>query len=166
MILIISRSFLLRIFCEKNLLWSKQVFINKFLIFWPKSRLQTLIFYFSYFRDLFFESDYDQLEHHSFAHLLVATKKIISSGASKHFLKKKKIMLSCFLPSRDFKSLISLFSYFKNLFFKSDSYQFEELFFVYLLLVTRKKIPHRAQACIYWKKKKFSIFDPNRDVKH
>ena len=68
--------------------------------------------------------------------------------------------------STNTKRCSSNFTCFKNLFFNSDSDQLEELSFVHLLIVPRKKkLPHMVRAWFFFQNLNFHFFWPNRDFK-
>ena len=86
---------------------------------------------------------------------LIATKKIISSGASTHFL--NKIILPVFQPNRNFKRFFPHFVL-QRLFLKSDAYQLKEINFAHLLAVTRKNFTSYVGNMCFFYKKIFFIF--------
>ena len=66
------------------------------------------------------------------------------------FFEQKKLFF--FYPIRDSKRLFFIFSYFRDLFFHSDSYKFEELSFVHNLVEKRKKTS-KGEGMHFLKKK-------------
>ena len=75
-----------------------------------------------------------KLEELSFAYFFVVTIKKITSFGTNMLLKN---ILPFFHPNQNFKCLFSLCSYFRNLFVKYPSNQFEELSYRLLLVVCR-----------------------------
>ena len=105
--------------------------------------------------------DCDYLEELSYAHHLVLTcKKFTSSGTITHF--EKKTIFLFFTRNEISNVCFSLFSYFKNWLFRSDSYQFEELYFSHPLCCNQKN------NYVLWRDhvfKKINFFYPYRDYK-
>ena len=107
-----------------------------------------------YFRDLFFSKlKWIHLNKSFFAQFLVVTRKFLPPLAHARILLKKIIILPIFHPNRDFKRCFSLFSYFRYLFLKYDSYPLQEFFLAHLLVVTRKKITSCGASMLFLKNK-------------
>ena len=112
LILNFLKNFPRRMFWHACFFWTKK----EFLIFWPKSIIQFLVFTFLDVWHLCLRCKFDHLEEFPFAHHLVVTKKNYLLRC-KHAFFEKKILLPFFHQKRDFKRLL----------FKSDSYKLEEL---------------------------------------
>ena len=82
---------------------------NRFDIFSPETRFQTFVLYFfSYFRNLYLKIDSYHLKELYFAHILVVIRKSFTSyDTSMHFL--KKYIFSFFDPNRNFRRNVFIF---------------------------------------------------------
>ena len=78
--------------------------------------------------------------------------KLTPFNASTYFL-KKKLSYHFFTKIEISNVCFSLFSYFRNFFFKLDAYQLEELSLVHLLAVTRKQFTSYFGSMHFFKKK-------------
>ena len=115
-------------------------FFEFFLILWPKSNFQTIVFHLLlYFRNFFFKIYFEQMKEFLFTQRLVITiKNFTGSESSTYFL--RKITLPFFHQNQDFKCLFFHFLlYFVDVFFQ---FLFKttnlNVFFAHLHVVTRK----------------------------
>ena len=156
--------------CTKKkiyLLWRKHDF------FWKKVNVHYLIqieisnvslSFFSCFKDFFFNSKCKQLKELPIAHLsVVPIKEITSSGADTLFF--KKLICNFFIQVEISSVIFSLFSYFRDFLFHSDSDHVEELSFTQILSVRKQKTTIWGARTQILKIITFLIYEPNWDLK-
>ena len=115
---------------------------------------------FSYYWDLFFSSDSDNINELSFVYFLFVPKNINTTcGAKRHFCFQFEFAI--FLPNSRFQALVFLlFFVFQKLVFQvwqRPTYR-THFFWNFLILCRKKKYPSVARVRTFWEKKKLCHF--------
>ena len=138
---------------KKDILWREHEFFEKKRVcnFFTQIEISSESFIvFSYFTDVFSKFDFDKLKN-SFLQVfqLYIEEKFTFYGASTHIL--KTLFLNFLTRIEISKNNFLFFLYVRDLFCLSEFKNPEVISVVHLLVVSRKKMPHLAQAHTFLK---------------